>query len=326
MFAGIGGICLGFKQAGAEIIWANEIDPYACTTYRTNLGSNYLEEEDIKKVDIKKIPKFDILVAGFPCQPFSIAGQMKGFEDERGELFFEIVKMLREKKPKAFLLENVKNLEKHDKEKTFKVIKEKLEACGYHIKSKVINSCEVGNVPQNRERIYIVGFTNKKNKNMFEFPEQTPLTNTLFQILKTEEKEQEEFYYREGKYTQMIRQKYQEEKNPARCIYQVRRFYVRATKTEICPTLTATMGMGGHNVPIIQDNYGLRKLTPKECLLLQGFPKEYKIPEGMANCHIYKQAGNAVTVPVIRRIAEAIMEILEKGRKKNERNNSKTRC
>ena len=307
MFAGIGGICLGFKQAGADIIWANEIDKNACITYRTNFGNNYLVEDDIKNIDTRDIPEIDILTAGFPCQPFSIAGYQKGFTDDRGNLFFEIVRVLKDKKPKAILLENVKNLASHDKGNTFKVIKETLEANGYFIKEDILNTAEYGNIPQNRERIYIVGFRTKEERDKFEFPKPLKLTKSIYDVIKFDEKKEDTYYYNNSKYYDTLKETMKNQDT----VYQWRRIYCRENKNKLCPTLTANMGTGGHNVPLIRDNYDIRKLTPKECLLFQGFPMDYKIPKNMRNSHIYKQAGNAVSVPVIQRIAENILKVLD---------------
>lgn len=307
MFAGIGGICLGFKQAGADIIWANEIDKNACITYRTNFGNNYLVEDDIKNIDTSDIPEIDILTAGFPCQPFSIAGYQKGFTDDRGNLFFEIVRVLKDKKPKAILLENVKNLVSHDKGNTFKVIKETLEANGYFIKEDILNTAEYGNIPQNRERIYIVGFRTKEERDKFEFPKPLKLTKSIYDVIKFDERQEDSYYYNNSKYYDTLKETMKNQDT----VYQWRRIYCRENKNKLCPTLTANMGTGGHNVPLIRDNYDIRKLTPKECLLFQGFPMDYKIPKNMSNSHIYKQAGNAVSVPVIQRIAENILKVLD---------------
>lgn len=307
MFAGIGGICLGFKQAGADVIWANEIDKNACITYRTNFGNNYLVEDDIKNIDTRDIPEIDILTAGFPCQPFSIAGYQKGFTDDRGNLFFEIVRVLKDKKPKAILLENVKNLASHDKGNTFKVIKETLEANGYFIKEDILNTAEYGNIPQNRERIYIVGFRTKEERDKFEFPKPLKLTKSIYDVIKFDEKKEDSYYYNNSKYYDILKETMKNQDT----VYQWRRVYCRENKNKLCPTLTANMGTGGHNVPLIRDNYDIRKLTPKECLLFQGFPMDYKIPKNMSNSHIYKQAGNAVSVPVIQRIAENILKVLD---------------
>lgn len=311
MFAGIGGTCLGFKQAGAEIVWANEIDKNACITYRENFGDEYLLEGDITKVDKSTIPQLDILIGGFPCQAFSIAGYRKGFEDERGNVFYQILEVIKgqKEKPRAIMLENVKNLVSHDKGNTFMVIQEALEFFGYHIKYEVLNSMEYGNVPQNRERIYIVGFLNEDHKNSFEFPSRIPLTNTLNSLIDRYSTLDDKYYYDESsQYYEMLK----ESMTSTETSYQLRRIYVRENKNNVCPTLTANMGTGGHNVPLILDyNNNIRKLTPKECLMMQGFPEDYKIPKNMANGHIYKQAGNSVTVPVIRRIATNIINVLD---------------
>nr|WP_323874116.1 DNA cytosine methyltransferase [Priestia megaterium] len=311
MFAGIGGTCLGFKQAGAEIVWANEMDKNACITYRENFGDDYLQEGDITQIDKKTIPELDILIAGFPCQAFSVAGYRKGFEDDRGNVFFQVIDVIeaQKEKPKAIMLENVKNLVGHDKGNTFKVIKKALEDQGYTIKYKVLNSMEYGNVPQNRERIYVVGFLDQKKAEAFEFPQSIPLTNNLNSIVDRVSKLDDKYYYTEAsKYYEMLR----ESMTSYETTYQLRRVYVRENKSNVCPTLTANMGTGGHNVPLILDhNNQIRKLTPKECLQLQGFPKDYRLPENMANSHLYKQSGNSVTVPVIRRIATNIIKVLD---------------
>lgn len=310
MFAGIGGICLGFKQAGADVIWANEIDKNACITYKTNFGDNYLVEDDIKNVNTSDIPDIDILTGGFPCQPFSIAGYQKGFTDDRGNLFFEIIRVIKDKQPKAILLENVKNLASHDGGHTFEVIKNTLEQNGYFIKSDILNTAEYGNIPQNRERIYIVGFKNKNQRDKFEFPKPIKLEKSIFDIINFDEKKDSSFYYNNSKYYDTLKETMKNQDT----VYQWRRIYCRENKNKLCPTLTANMGTGGHNVPLIRDNYDIRKLTPKECLLFQGFPQEYKIPENMSNSHIYKQAGNAVSVPVVERIAENIIRVLNENK------------
>lgn len=338
MFAGIGGVCLGFKNNGCDLVWANEMDKYACETYRHNFdGASYLVECDIhditrpkegesiynciKRVD-NTIPDFDILTAGFPCQAFSIAGERKGFEDERGNLFFEILTVLRAKKPKAFLLENVKNLKSHDNGNTFKVIKQELEALGYHVKADVLNSMTHGNIPQNRERIFIVGFDKKELIDNFEFPDAIPLTRTIADLINFDDKKEEKYYYNKTKYYEDLKL----EMTKQDTLYQIRRGqYIRENKNNVCPTLTANMGTGGHNVPLVLDNHDIRKLTPEECLLFQGFNFNdnghvHSFPEftvddkgrkrPYSNGHKYKQAGNCVTVTVIERIAENMIKVL----------------
>lgn len=306
LFAGIGGICYGFQQAGAKMVWANEIDKDACKTYRKNFGDQYLVEGDIKEVDPESIPDFDILNAGFPCQAFSVAGYRKGFDDERGNLFFEITRILEVKRPRAILLENVKNLEGHDHGNTFKVIKEQLELLGYHVHHKVLNTMDYGNVPQNRERIYIVGFLSEEDYNRFTYPDPIQLTKTIHDIIDVTDKKPLGLYYENSKYYPQLK----ETMTKKDTVYQWRRVYCRENKSNVCPTLTANMGTGGHNVPLILDDFGIRKLTPEECIGFQGFPDTFSFPDNISNASKYKQAGNSVSVPVIKRIAENMIKAM----------------
>lgn len=306
LFAGVGGIRLGFEKAGFETVFANDFDPTCKETYDLNFPEPKLLIEDIWKVNIKDIPDFDILLGGFPCQAFSIAGYRKGFKDDkgRGNLFFRIAEILEERKPNAILLENVKNLKSHDNGKTFRIIKKTLEDLGYHITVEVLNSMIHGNVPQNRERIFIVGFLDKKLADAFRFPEPIPLAISFRDLVS--EKADEKYYYNDKPLYKRIKNDIDSEQT----VYQWRRKYVRANKKGVCPTLTANMGRGGHNVPIIKNSVGIRKLTPKECFLIQGFPKSFKLPENLADSHLYHQAGNSVTVSVIERIARSMKEVL----------------
>lgn len=311
LYAGVGGICLGFKNAGAVISWANEYDKYACITYRENF-SHKLYEGDIWELDPEGLEPIDILVAGFPCQPFSVAGYRKGFEDDRGNHFYRILKYIQVLKPKVVFLENVKNLKGHDKGRTYTTIEESLISLGYSVESEVLNTKEFGNIPQSRERIYIVCFRNEENgenkfKNMFGFPEKLDLKKDIHSII-SNEKVEDKFYYGEDKYM------YEELKSSMKnrdTVYQWRRQYVRENKSNVCPTLTANMGTGGHNVPLVITDYGFRKLTPKECFLFQGFPQDFKLPNNISNGNLYKQAGNSVSVPVIERIAKNIIGTLQ---------------
>lgn len=307
-FAGVGGIELGFEQTGEfRAVYANEFDKNAQITYQTNFPETTLDVRDIREVESEEVPTVDVITGGFPCQAFSIAGYRKGFEDERGDLFFDLLRIINEKKPKAIFIENVKNMVTHDKGNTFKVIRESLVANGYYIKWKVLNGKNYGNIPQNRERIYIVGFNNKKAYDRFEFPEEVELTTKLNEIIDYNNKKDEDYYYREGK--QPFYDKIEEAVISYDSIYQWRRQYVRENKSGVVPTLTANMGTGGHNVPLIYTDHGVRKLTPRETFNAQGYPKDYKLPE-LAKSHLYKQAGNSVVVPVIRRIADQIQEVL----------------
>jgi len=307
LFSGIGGMCLGFKQAGAEIVWANEIDKFACKTFRHNFPKVKLIEGDICGVSTSSIPDINILTAGFPCQPFSIAGYRRGFSDKRGNVFFEIERILDKKKPEAFLLENVKNLASHDKGRTFQIIKEVLEGQEYFLKYEILNSMEYGDLPQNRERIYIAGFKKKEAYNNFSFPKPINLNKKIRDLIDFSEKKPDKFYYNKTQYYPELKEKVIKRST----VYQIRRVYIRENKSNVCPTLTANMGGGGHNVPIIKDDYDIRKLTPQECLLFQGFPKNYHFPEDLSLTNAYKQTGNTVPVPVVKRIAANMLKALK---------------
>lgn len=306
LFAGVGGIRLGFESAGFKTVFANDFEARCKNTYDLNFKDSKLVVEDIRKVGIDDLPDFDFLLGGFPCQAFSIAGYRQGFNDEkgRGNLFFDIARILDGRKPEGFLLENVKNLKSHDGGKTFKIIQETLESLGFNIKMKVMNSMEYGNIPQNRERIYIVGFKNKDYLNRFEFPTPIKLKRKITDFL--EKKVPDKYYYNDKPLFEKLKDSIKEEGK----VYQWRRQYVRENKSGVCPTLTANMGMGGHNVPIIKDKKGIRKLTPLECFRIQGFPKEYILPK-ISDSALYKQAGNSVSVPVIEAIAKQMMKAME---------------
>ncbi|MDQ1858308.1 DNA (cytosine-5-)-methyltransferase [Chryseobacterium sp. WLY505] len=309
LYAGIGGICLGFKKAKFNISWANEYDKNACVTYRHNF-SHQLYENDIISFDINKLKKIDVLAAGFPCQPFSVAGYRKGFTDDRGNHFFRIMEIVDLIRPKVIFLENVKNLVGHDHGNTFKVIQENLESRGYTFDAKVLNTKDYGDIPHNRERIFMVCF----DKNIlqhpddfkFQFPKKDPLKRKIKDLI-IHEKVDDKFYYGKDKYMYHM---LEETMTKEDTIYQFRRQYVRENKSNVCPTLTANMGTGGHNVPMVKTEFGFRKLTPRECFRFQGFPDDFKLPE-IANSHLYKQAGNSVSVPVIERLAGKIFDVLE---------------
>lgn len=306
LFCGVGGLDIAFENAGFKTVFANDIDTYACKTFDNNFNIK-ATCDDVKNLKAKDLPDFDCLIAGFPCQAFSVAGYRKGFEDTRGTLFFEIARILQEKKPQVVFLENVKNLVAHDNGKTFNVILSSLKDIGYHVRYMVLNACEYGNIPQNRERIYIVGFLNEDFANRFYFPNPIPLTTKLKDVIDFDHKIEEKFYYTEEKYPKIV--KAMKEFNNQDTLYQWRRQYVRQNKSNLSPTLTANMGTGGHNVPLVITNYGIRKLTPKECFNLQGFPQDFKLPN-ISTAQLYKQAGNSVCVTVIERIAKNIFDII----------------
>lgn len=308
-FAGVGGIDLGFELTDAfETVYANEVDTYPARTYELNSNIK-VDCRDIREVQPDEIPDFDVCLAGFPCQSFSVAGYRQGFHDAkgRGTLFFEVARIIEAKKPSIVFLENVKNLVTHDNGNTFKVILETLSELGYHVKYKVLNAMEYGNIPQNRERIYIVGFLDEEQYNRFKFPEAVPLTTKLDDIIDFHTKMDEKYYYTSGKYKGDIYEKLVEAMDDDRAIYQWRRHYVRKNKSGVVPTLTANQGTGGHNVCLIMTDNGIRKMTPHECFNTQGFPETFRLPSDMAESRLYKQAGNSVCVSVIKRIADEIV-------------------
>lgn len=313
LFAGVGGIDLGFLETNkCEIAYANEFDKYAVETYEKNF-KNKVDCRDIHNVKVNDIPNFDIMVGGFPCTSFSVAGYRKGFDDDRtGDLFFEMERIFKERKPRVIFLENVKNLVGHDKGNTFKTIIDRLNKAGYKdkIKCQVLNACEYGNIPQNRERIYIVAFRDKEDFDRFQMPMPTTLDKNIKDVFNFDTKVDDKYYYTEGKYKGNIYKLLTEEMDDDNTVYQWRRKYVRKNQSNLVPTLTANMGEGGHNVPLIKTKFGIRKLTPIECFYAQGYPKYYKLPTDMSDARLYKQAGNSVVVPVINRIAENIMKAL----------------
>lgn len=308
LFAGIGGFRIALQSLGGKCVFSSEWDANAQKTYFYNFGE--IPYGDITKESIKNcIPDgFDVLCAGFPCQAFSIAGYRKGFEDTRGTLFFDVAEIIKRKRPKAVFLENVKNLYTHDNGKTFAVIKATLEELGYVVYHKVMNSMEYANVPQNRERIFIVCFdpNQVKNHHQFSFPERTELTHTIHDCIDPEINDKALFYGAKFIHYEELKR----DMVSMDTIYQWRRQYVRENKSNVCPTLTANMGTGGHNVPLILTKYGIRKLSPKECINFQGYPKEYQFPTNIANSAKYKQAGNSVVVPLITKVCQNIISII----------------
>lgn len=309
LFAGIGGFRIALQNVGGKCVYTSEWNVDSQITYRANFGE--VPFGDITKERTKNyIPdNFDVLCAGFPCQAFSIAVNRKGFQDTRGTLFFDLQKIIETKRPKVVFLENVKNLVSHDKGNTFKVILEILEKkLGYKPYTKILNSATHANVPQNRERIFIVAFDKEQvlNHGDFRFPEPIPLTNTIHNILEKGKQADNLYFKKDHQYYPEL-EKTMTSKDT---IYQWRRVYVRENKSNVCPTLTANMGTGGHNVPLILDDYGIRKLTPKECFAFQGYPMDQYILPNVSNSKLYMQAGNSVTTTLIERIANQILQVL----------------
>lgn len=306
LFSGIGGIDLGFIQAGFDIVWANEMDAAACRTYRHNFPNTNLIEGDIKRIATSDIPDCDVLTAGFPCQPFSIAGLQKGFKDRDGNLFFEITRIIDAKRPKVVFLENVPNLMEHDDGKTFLVIFNGLAQFGYTVYYRVLASNDYGNLPQIRKRIYIVAIREDISNRLYQYPEPIELTLKSSDIINRSVKQHDIYYYTEGKMYDRLAAHMKDRK----AIYRITDTEVRWTKNQMCPTLTANMGTHKDRVHVVWDDYGIRKMTLRECLDFQGFPKEFYFPNTITIDDAYKQIGNTVSVPVIARLATKIKEML----------------
>ncbi len=296
LFAGIGGMRIPFDESGGKCVFSSEFDKFAQKTYEVNF-----DEEpygDITLINENEIPDHDLLLAGFPCQPFSNAGLRKGFEETRGTLFFDIARILNHKKPNAFLLENVKALKSHDNGRTFETIISTLNNLGYNtLESTVLNSKNFG-LPQNRERIFIVGFRNHIN---FKFPEDKNTETRLGNILQKRVKE---------KYT--ISDKLWASHRKRKKRYQEKGYgfgySIFHRDSVYSSTLSARYYKDGSEILIEQNNKNPRMLTPREASRLQGFPDDFQIP--VSDNQAYKQFGNAVSVPVIREIAKNIIKNL----------------
>ena len=301
LFSGIGGIDLGFIQAGFEIAWANEFDHDACITYRNNIPECELIEKDVRSLDFSNLDDIDILAAGFPCQPFSVMGYQKGFRDKRGSLFFEIVRAIEEKNPSVIFLENVKNLLWHDHGNTFLVIYNALAQHGYTVKYKVIDAKDM-NIPQKRARIFIVAFRDLIMCDHFMFPDSIELNKGINDIIDRSVRHDKIYYYSpENCYYNELNRKIQDKE----FIYRIDDSGVAMRKYSICPTLKANMGTYHDRIPIIRDDYGIIKLTLTECLAFQGFPSDFLF-KNIPLMSAYKQVGNTVCVPVIKSIASNI--------------------
>jgi DNA (cytosine-5)-methyltransferase 1 len=300
LFAGIGGIRLGFQKVfgnKASFVFSSEIDKYAQKTYYENFKD--LPQGDITQINENEIPKFDILLAGFPCQPFSNAGLKKGFNDTRGTLFFDIARIVKYHKPQVVFLENVKGFKNHDKGNTFKVVKTTLEEMGYKVYAEVLNAKDFG-VPQNRERIYIVAFLNKNVT--FEFPKgvkkNTKLGDILLDIV-------------DEKYTISDRlwAGHQRRKKEHKAKGNGFGYSIFNHDSAYTSTISARYYKDGSEILIAQKGKNPRKITPREAARLQGFPEEFKIP--VSDTQSYKQFGNSVAVPVIEAIAKNILKVID---------------
>lgn len=301
LFSGVGGFELAFKDIGIGTEFSIEIDKHCVTTLKANFTHDILHK-DIREVT--NLQEVDILTAGFPCQAFSIAGHQQGFNDPRGAIFFEIIRIAKICKPQVIFLENVKNLLSHNDKSSYLSIKRALYELGYGSVEAVMNTCEYSELPQNRERLYIVAFKHVIPRFFFRFPEPIKALSPISNML--EKDVDDDYYYHRYSFYSILEQECVKKNT----LYQWRRKYVRENKKGLCPTLTANMGTGGHNVPLLVDEKGVRKLTPRECFNFQGFPQNFVLPK-ISDCHLYKQAGNSVSIPVIKRIAKKIIEALQ---------------
>lgn len=302
LFAGIGGTRLGFYQTGkVQSVFSSEIDKFAIKTYSRNFGDT--PHGDITAIESTDIPDHDILVGGFPCQAFSQAGKQLGFEDTRGTLFFQIARILNDKRPKAFLLENVRNLLTHDHGRTFAVIKDTLEELNYKVYYNLFKAREFG-VPQNRERIYIVGFdkTQVSNYKSFQFPKPLNIPTSVGSILESQV---------DDKYTisDKLWTGHQIRKKNNKANGKGFGYTLFNEQSEYTNTLSARYYKDGSEILIEQKGKNPRKLTPREAARLQGFPEQFVIP--VSDTQAYKEFGNSVAVPVIHAIAEEILKVLD---------------
>jgi DNA (cytosine-5)-methyltransferase 1 len=323
LFAGIGGFCLGFGKHGIKTEWAIENDPYAVQTYRLNFPDvRVINDGDahasICDVSVKKfdLAKVDVLHAGFPCQSFSAAGERRGFEDPRGKLFFEIIRILKEfgdDRPPVLVFENSPYIRAGEGGSWFMEIANQIRNAGYWFRDSNVaelDCYELTPLPQQRKRLFMVAFsTHAFASGRFEFPKAGPKHNarkSMTDFINFESSLEDESYYldEDNRYYQMIAEKALDRKS----LYQLRKFFVRVKQPNVCPTLTANMGMGGHNVPFIFDQTGLRKLTEYECLQLQGFPlpPRFRFPDSVPRARRYVQIGNSVVPLVAELLAQKV--------------------
>ena len=307
LFCGLGGFRIALEKQNCNCVFSSDIDKAVAQVYENNFGE--YPSGDITKIDSNEIPDFDILCGGFPCQSFSIAGKRLGFEDSRGTMFFEVARILKEKKPKAFILENVKGITNHDNGKTLEIILTILDDLGYTYVQKVINAKNIG-IPQNRERWYCVGVRKDLNIKLDAtkiFPTEQIASFTFDDIIDTSN------IYKNYQISDICKSNIQkhigkinEKTSKFTLAYEIRPSRCQFKTDGISPCLTAKMGTGGNNVPVVVELN--RKLTEKECLKLMGYPENYKIGNGS---QAYKQIGNSVIVPVLEQISKSLVNILK---------------
>jgi DNA (cytosine-5)-methyltransferase 1 len=297
LFAGIGGIRLALERVGGKCVFSSEWDSEAAKSYQAFFGEK--PAGDITKIPASEIPDHDVLAAGFPCQAFSIIGEMKGFGDTRGTLFFEIERILLAKQPRAFLLENVKNLVSHDKGRTLKTILEHLKQIGYYVHWRILNALDF-NLPQKRERIIMVGF---KENHPFEWPRPQPLTKTLADLLEPDEVVHKKHFASE-KFRLSVKKRLKEKVLPPKpwiCHEN------KAGNISPLPYACALRAGASYNYLLVN---GIRRLTPRENLRLQGFPENF--PQVVSDAAIRKQCGNSVPIPMIEAVARQLVIALSR--------------
>jgi len=307
LFCGMGGFSLAGKMAGVTPVLASDIDAACLVTYQVNLDTPVLQADisDPQLTARLRRLDFQLLTAGFPCQPFSRAGRKQGLAspDGSGQLFFRLMEVVEVCMPEVLLFENVAHLRRHDGGRTFGLMLDRLTAAGYFPTFALLNARDISGLPQNRERLYLVAWKDGERAREFTFPPATDNQISFASIL--QKRVDERFYLREGKVAEKIRN----QKLERGVIYTWRRYYLRATPQGVCPTLLASMGLGGYNVPLIVDRGGVRQLTPRECARLQGYPESWVLPGSLRDAQLYAQIGNSVSVPSVAAIIKQIVEL-----------------
>jgi DNA (cytosine-5)-methyltransferase 1 len=314
LFSGIGGFCLGFERAGIPTSWAVELNPHATDTYALNVDGPRVLMKDVRQlsVSVDELEPVDVLHAGFPCQSFSQAGTRSGFADDRGKLFFEIIRLIREfgeNRPKVLVLENAPFFRYGDGGAWFLRLQNEIRKAGYWFRDEnaaELDAYKLTALPQQRVRLFMVALsTSHFRSSRFDFPKEppNPAQKELENYIGFEAEVDESYYLpKDNRYHRMISGVAEGDRQ----IYQLRKYLVRAKEPGLCPTLTANMGLGGHNVPFVFGKDGLRKLTEYECLALQGFPPEFRFPDSVPRAKRYTQVGNAVAVPVAERLGACV--------------------
>ena len=317
LFSGIGGFCIGFERSGFRTSWAVDLATEAVVAYGHNFKSTTIIEGDITTLSACDLEPVDVLHAGFPCQSFSQAGDRLGFDDPRGMLFFDVLRLVKEwgaSKPRVLVLENSPYILIGDDGKWFDLIKAQIQAAGYWFTAKhchILDTHEHAGLPQQRKRLFMVAVSRDHyDHNGVEISPGNLSKTSLLSMLDLDTDVDEHYFLpRQNKYNELI-SKYVTPEHPGR-IYQLRKYIVRAKDPGICPTLTANMGLGGHNVPFVHHAGRLRKLTERECLRLQGFPEEFFFPTTMVRSHRYRLIGNSVSPLVAELVARGVMNFFE---------------